>query len=127
MNTQSPPTTPPQQTTASAHKAAKASWILAILSLIVVAYGSRVGPIGSIVFIGLLLIVVGLALGVVALFGIRKHGTKGILASAIVGITFNGLLLFLFVIGFLAGREMARQQRGDAVSPVLVAVAADDC
>ncbi len=46
----------------------------------------------------LLLIVVGFILGIVALFGISKQGTKGILAPAIVGIVINGLLiLFVFI------------------------------
>ncbi|HKQ36729.1 MAG TPA: hypothetical protein VJ063_01550, partial [Verrucomicrobiae bacterium] len=44
--------------------------------------------------VALLLISVGFLLGIVALFGISKHGTKGILAPACVGLLINGLLLF---------------------------------
>ena len=57
--------------------------------------------------VALLLIVVGLAFGIIALFGIPRHGMKGILVSAIAGITMNGLLLFIFVTNFMAARARA--------------------
>jgi hypothetical protein len=60
--------------------------------------------------------VVGFLLGFVALFGIRTHGKKRILAPAIVGIMINGLLLFIFITNFLAARARAQQQRSGAPS-----------
>jgi hypothetical protein len=48
--------------------------------------------IGAICAIG---IVLGLVAGIVALFGIRRHGTKGILVPALIGIGLNGTFLAL--------------------------------
>src|SRR2546429_6780538 len=126
MNTSSPPpiTTPSPRTNAFAHQAAKASWASAIIIFVLVAFGGRVGARVLIEFIALFLMVIGLALGVIALFGIRKHGTKGILAPAIVGIILNGLLLFIFVTNFLLARAGA-QQHGSAVASPVVAVSAE--
>jgi hypothetical protein len=45
----------------------------------------------------LLLIAVGLVSGIVALFGVSKHGKKGILVPAIVGIIISGLLILFCV------------------------------
>jgi len=52
--------------------------------------------------------VVGLALGVIALFGTRKHGIRGILAPALAGIIINGLLMFIFATNFFAARAKAK-------------------
>jgi hypothetical protein len=46
---------------------------------------------------------------VIALAGIPKYGVSGILAPALVGIVCNGLLIFIFVTNFLAGRAEARR------------------
>lgn len=43
----------------------------------------------------LLLVIAGSILGIVALFGIFRHGRKGILAPAIIGIILNGLLVLM--------------------------------
>jgi hypothetical protein len=48
-----------------------------------------------------------LGLGIAALFGIRKHGRKGILAPALAGLVLNGLLLFIFITNFVAARAAA--------------------
>ena len=58
--------------------------------------------------VGLLLITVGFLMGLIALFGIPKHGVKGILAPACVGLLINGLLLFIFFTNFFAARARAR-------------------
>jgi hypothetical protein len=57
----------------------------------------------------LVLILVGMIFGVVALFGISKHGAKRILAPALAGIVINGLLLFIFVTNFVAARAAVIQ------------------
>ena len=98
------------------------SWACPIVVFVLVAFGGQVGARVIIELIALLLIIVGLLFGVIALFGISKHGTKGILAPAIVGIIINGLLLFIFVTNFLAARARAMQQHTSIEASPLVAV-----
>src|SRR6185436_13824324 len=98
----SPVSTPPQTATAFPHQAAKASWASGVLVFALIAFGNRSGAKLAIEFIAFAFMVVGLILGVIALFGIRKHGTKQILAPALVGIIIHGLLLSIFVTNFLA-------------------------
>src|SRR6266540_1637911 len=121
MNDSSPPpvTTAPQQVKAFPHQAAKASWASAALVFILVAFGRRTGATVVIELIALALMLVGLALGVISLFGIRRHGTKHILAPALVGILINGLLLSIFVTNFLAARARAQHRTSALTVPVL--------
>ncbi len=56
----------------------------------------------------LVLMIAGFGFGAAALFGIRKNGFKGILASALAGILCNSLLLLLFVTNFLAARARSK-------------------
>ncbi len=62
---------------------------------------------------------VGLALGVISLFGIRRHGTKQILAPALVGILINGLLLSIFITNFMAARAKAQRHASAMTLPVV--------
>ena len=114
MDTPTP--TPPK--TSFSHQAAKLSWVCPIIVFLLMMFGRQAGARVIIELVALLLIVVGFAFGVVALFGIRTHGKSGILAPAIVGIIINGLLLFIFVTNFLAARARAQQQRGDVPPPI---------
>jgi uncharacterized membrane protein YeaQ/YmgE (transglycosylase-associated protein family) len=74
----------------------------------------------TISFIGsfvLLLIVLGLVLGVVALAATKRHGRKGILGKALVGICFNGLLLVSlvvvpFLLPFILGHKFPTTPQG---------------
>jgi len=50
----------------------------------------------------------GFIFGIIAIFGVRKHGAKGILAPASIGLLINGLLLFIFFTNFLSARERAK-------------------
>ncbi len=94
---------PEQKPNAFAHQAAKGSWIICVIVLLLNGFGKRVIGLGVVLdLVAFAGIVAGLALGVIALFGIRKYGTKGILASALVGIVINGLFLLIFVTNFLA-------------------------
>src|SRR6267154_4829288 len=81
----------PTQSASFAHQAAKLSWVCPIIVFVLVTFGGHIGARVIIELIALLLIVVGLIFGIVALIGISKHGSKGILAPAIVGIIINGL------------------------------------
>ena len=105
MNT---PSTPPPQTSTFAHQAAKASWFSAVIIFLLLSFGSRIGGRLFVELGALLLMVVGLALGVIALFGTRKHGIRGILAPALAGIIINGLLMFIFATNFFAARAKAK-------------------
>ena len=98
-----PATARPRLKTNAFAQAAKGSWIICVVVLLLNSFGKRM--VGLEVVLDLVAfagIVVGLTLGVVALFGIRKYGTKGILANALVGIVLNGLFLLIFVTNFLA-------------------------
>ena len=95
--------TPPPTKTSFSHQAAKLGWVCPVISVIIfvlLIFNRQIvarNIIPIIVPVALLLMVVGLIFGIVALFGISKHGTKGILAPAIVGIIINGLLLLFLV------------------------------
>ena len=98
MNT---PTTP--KPTSFSRRAARLGWVCPVISLIVFALlifdrqivARKIIPI--FVEFALLLIAVGLVSGIVALFGVSKHGKKGILVPAIVGIIISGLLILFCV------------------------------
>jgi len=94
-----------------------------VIILVLVAIGKRSGAIVVVELIALALMLVGLALGVISLFGIRKYGTKHILAPALVGILINGLWLSIFIPNFLAARAKA-QRHTSAVTSQVVAVSA---
>ncbi len=53
------------------------------------------------------LIVLGLGLGVVALFGISKHGAKGILGKALLGIGINAILVAAGITVLIRAKELA--------------------
>jgi hypothetical protein len=111
MNASTPPPliTPPQNTGSFSHQAAKASWVTAVLVFVLSAFGGQAGGARVLIeLIALLLMVIGFILGIVALLGIRKHGVKGILAPALIGLIINGLLIFIFISNFLAARARAR-------------------
>lgn len=96
--------TPTPTTTKSfSHLAAKLGWVCPVISVIILTllinYGKIVARkiIPFFVLLAISLMVVGLIFGIVALFGISKHGTKGILMPAIIGFIINGLLLLFLV------------------------------
>jgi hypothetical protein len=96
------PTTP--KTTSFSHRAARLGWVCPVISLIVFSLlifdrqivARKITPI--FVEFALLLIAIGLVSSIVALFGISKHGTKGILMPAIVGTIISGLLILFCII-----------------------------
>lgn len=79
-------------------QAAKASWVAPVVALVLgcLTRGSseRSPMTGGIVgLINVAMTFTGLVMGIVALFGVRKYGSRGILAPAIVGLVLNGLLV----------------------------------
>jgi hypothetical protein len=102
---------PSEPSTAFPHQAAKASWVCAVIVFLLVAFGGRTGAKAILELVALVIMAIGSLLGIVALFGIPKHGAKGILAPALVGIILNGLLIFIFVTNFMATRAKAQGMR----------------
>lgn len=60
---------------------------------------------------GTLLILLGFVFGVVALFGMKKQGKKGILGKALAGVCINGVILFLMLIAIPTFIRAARHAR----------------
>lgn len=118
--------TQPQPVTKSfAHQAATLSWICPA-SIFLLSIASKQAGLPPLVrdLAALVLMLGGFSFGIIALFGISKHGTKGILLPAIVGIIISGFLLFIFVTNFMAARARAMQQHSAIeVSPVVAEAA----
>src|SRR5258708_40366687 len=98
----SPTEKPPAK--AFAYQAAKASWLGLIVIFVLFAVGHQIEARVVLELIALVLIVAGICLGIAALFGIRQHGKRGILAPALVGLILNRLLLLIFITNFLAAK-----------------------
>ena len=93
-----------------------------ILAVIVFQIGNRTGRPVVFGLAGLLILVLGLLLGITALFGIPKYGARGILGSALVGIAANGLLVFIFVTNFMAARAKALEASLNAPPAIVLVV-----
>lgn len=83
-------------------QAAKLS-VWAPLVCIATNAAARAGSVGRpaplvIGIVSLVVYVVGLVSGVVALFGVRKHGREGILGRAVLGVTLNSLIIACVVL-----------------------------
>ena len=111
----------PQKPRSFPHQAAKLSWVCPIIVFVLGAFATHSPARLIIELVALLLMIVGFVSGIVALFGVPRHGRNGILAPAVVGIVINALLLFIFVDNFMAARAAAQRQRGDVPSPTVVA------
>lgn len=106
-----PPPLPPASPTKKpfAFQAAQASFLAPLISIgigffvNVIGSGGHPSPLAGIITGSLcsLLIVLGLLFGIIALFGIRRYGKKGILGRAIAGILINGLLLFFMSLAII--------------------------
>ena len=83
---------------------ARASWLAPIFAIamnfmLIAGQGGKVGTPNKVqMIVGPLFIVGGLLFGIVALFGVHKHGKRKILAPALVGVSVNA---FLIVMGAL--------------------------
>jgi hypothetical protein len=86
------------QATTFAYQTARLSWVCPIVAFFLVAFAQPIGARMIPDLMAGLLIVVGFILGVIALFGISKHGSKGILAPAIVGIIISGLFVVVWIV-----------------------------
>ncbi len=88
------------------HQAAKASRAAPVvafgLGFCTIGMRNEPGQSGMAMVIGVInlgLILLGFILAIVAFFGIKKYGTRGILANAIVGLCINGAFVGILVIG----------------------------
>jgi hypothetical protein len=98
-------------------QAAKASWAAPLLAIAIGFFARTVSSdpetgrsIMLVVgLISLVLVLAGLVLGVVAMFGIRKHGIKGILFPSIIGIALCSLWLYLLYAAIQAARQAAER------------------
>jgi hypothetical protein len=95
---------------------ARASWIAPLIGVVVnvAMVGAQVSPTSKLKLIGGAFCLVGFLCGLVALCGIPKYGTKGILGSAILGLSITGLMIVLATIGFVAVKKRVAQRQQDA-------------
>lgn len=101
-----------------AQKAAKASWQIFIVAMVIL-FGSQLVPKSPLVVViresvVFLLLVIGLTCAVVALIGMTWSGPKGVVWQALAGVALNGLVLFIFMTNFIAARERARERAEEA-------------
>jgi hypothetical protein len=108
---QPPPLLPRPPGKSFAHQAARGSLLaplLAILVSVAARASEQTAPVPRMVpvmvgVVCLILIITGFVMGMVGLWGIKQQGPRGILGRSIAGLIINGLLLFFFVVGFMAG------------------------
>ena len=98
------------------HQAAQFSWVSVLCFAGIIGFtGQVLAPVVRELF-GMLFLLVGFVCGIVALFGIRKHGVKGILAPALVGLVMQSLIISIFVTNFMAARERQVRRSAHALS-----------
>ena len=107
-------------------QAARASWILPLATIGLMAVGNSAmqdtkSPVTGLVMGGtfLLLLVAGLVFGIVGCFGAKRHGPRTTIVPGIVGAVLNaailGLLVAIAVPSFLKARGAALQKRTAAL------------
>jgi hypothetical protein len=115
-----PRNTPPANTNPFARQAARASWISFIF-----AYGFAVmrrgleegSPMKPFFLMTVpLFLLIGLTLGVIALFGIRRYGTRGILVPAVIGLILNGVFVAALLVAILVGLTRRHELQATAAS-----------
>jgi len=97
-------------------RAAMISWIspLAGFVMVLLAGASHVKPVIRMV-VGLYFCVVlgSCILGVIALFGVRVHGKKGLLMPALTGACVSGLIILMFFVALALGFSEGIKERAD--------------
>jgi hypothetical protein len=115
----SPMAPPPKPGKSIYHQAALASILAPFISIVLnmMIESSRGGRVPSrqevlcdAIFI-MLIIFMGFVCGIVALCGIRKHGTAGLLWRPIIGMSIFILLFLLAIPNFLYARKKALERR----------------
>jgi len=126
-NSALPPKIPSEPQDSIFHQAATASVFAPLIAIGLTVFSSAarssLGPqsqrfVAAIVDIAaLLIILIGLICGIVALFGISKHGKRGILRKAMLGIIIPLLLSGLAIPNFMAARSQAIKRKQYQMSP----------
>lgn len=100
---------PNQEPTAKfSRKAARSSWMLFILAVIITVLSRKIpGAVVPCEIAVLIVLVAGVICGVTGLSGIRRHGTHHILWPSIVGIVLNAMLVFIFATNYVSARGRA--------------------
>ena len=91
-------------------QAAKASWVLPLITLAIMAFSSSIlknasSPFTSLLIGGIIILffLSGIIFSIAGIFGIKKHGSKRILIPSIIGFILNfGFLFLLLFIAFMA-------------------------
>jgi hypothetical protein len=105
-----------------ARYAARASWICIIFAWV---FGAMIrhadAATKNIILLACAVVfLIGFASAVTALSGIRKHGTKGILVPALIGLTLNGMVVGLMLVALVTGlikrHELRETKRKAAVT-----------
>jgi hypothetical protein len=98
-------------------QAAKASWIASLIAGGVMIFGNSVvrsagSSTGTLIFGGvvILLFLVGIILGIVGVFGVKKHGVMSTLVPGLIGILINGGLLALLLVIAMASSPKTREE-----------------
>jgi hypothetical protein len=101
---------PPRTPNPFARQAAKASWISFIFALVF----SKLFPHHDPVFMTAVALfqLIGFALAVIALFGIRRYGTSGILVPAVIGLILNGIFVVALLVVILVGVSKRHEFQG---------------
>ncbi len=104
-----------------AFQAAQASLLAPLIAfgmnmVVNVGMGNQASAVVNIITgsLAVLLIVLGFAFGVVALFGIRRHGKKWIMGRAVTGVCINGILILFMALSipvFMKAAERARERQ----------------
>jgi hypothetical protein len=125
-NSASPPQLPSERRNSIFHQAATASVFAPLIAIGVTIFSSAARssldaqsqrPVSLIVeMASSIIILLGLICAVVALFGIRHHGKKGILGKALCGIIIPLLLAAIAVPNFMAARSKAIKIRQNQMS-----------
>ena len=104
--------------TGSKHRAtAKASWMLFVLAFMVNFVGVKAGMVVLHELVVLVLFVAGVACGALALTGVRRHGRKGILVPALIGLVLNAVMLAVWIGNFTSARDRARERTAAPAAP----------
>jgi hypothetical protein len=116
-----PPTPPPlisavPPANSFARQAALFSLLAPVVSIGINLFGQQGvqgNRIGMIILGGTctLIILAGFVLGIVALFGTKKHGRKGIFGRAIAGICINGILILFMLIAIPTFKKAAEREK----------------
>jgi hypothetical protein len=118
-----PRNTGPRNTNPFARQAAKASWISFIFALVfdrMCRAGEGHSPLKGVFLLTVaLFVLLGFAFAVIALFGIRQHGTKGILVPGVIGLVLNGVCVVAMLVAItivLSKRHELQERKRQAAA-----------